>query len=98
MGLWQRLSSFASFLRATLPVESKVSTFCGIPVPIFFLAKYRGTVSEMRLGPLCFGSNPDSSRSAKHQEIESIIRADKKRAKKEVKILLLGNGNALNVS
>ncbi|OCL13637.1 guanine nucleotide binding protein, alpha subunit [Glonium stellatum] len=48
----------------------------------------------MRLGPLCFGSNPDSSSSAKHQEIESIIRADKKRAKKEVKILLLGAGES----
>lgn len=52
----------------------------------------------MRIGPLCFGSHPDSSSSAKHQEIESIIRADKKRAKKQVKILLLGNGNALNFS
>ena len=45
----------------------------------------------MALGMMCFGSrkqaDPDAARN---EQIEKMIRADKKKAAKEVKLLLLG--------
>ena len=44
----------------------------------------------MAPGIICFGKKPDDPEARKNEEIEKQLRIDKKKAEKEVKLLLLG--------
>jgi hypothetical protein len=47
---------------------------------------------------MCFGSKKDQDPLARrNEEIERMIRADRKRQEKEVKLLLLGKGGVLRL-
>jgi hypothetical protein len=47
----------------------------------------------MAPGIMCFGKKPIDPESKRNAEIEKQLRADQKRQKSEVKLLLLGIGN-----
>jgi guanine nucleotide-binding protein subunit alpha, other len=44
----------------------------------------------MAPGIMCFGKKPEDPDARRNEEIEKIIRLDKRRQEKEVKLLLLG--------
>ncbi|OCL01028.1 guanine nucleotide binding protein, alpha subunit [Cenococcum geophilum 1.58] len=48
----------------------------------------------MAPGIMCFGKKPEDPDARRNEEIEKIIRLDKKRQEKEVKLLLLGAGES----
>jgi len=52
----------------------------------------------MAPGIMCFGKKPVDPNSRRNEEIEKVIRNDKKRQQREVKLLLLGTPCPLNPS
>ena len=50
----------------------------------------------MAPGIMCFGKKPEDPDARRNEEIEKVIRQDKKRREKEVKLLLLGTDYHIN--
>jgi hypothetical protein len=51
------------------------------------------TSSYMAPGKMCFGKKAEDPNIRKNEEIEKIIRADRRKQEREVKLLLLGMGH-----